>query len=72
MEEGKGEPASLDNHLKSELIVDMLTRLVVHYNFWFTCVRHRTGLKKALEIVEKTRKKSISIGLKRMYRVPAG
>jgi len=50
----------------------MLTRLVVHYNFWFTCVRHRTGLKKALEIVEKTRKKSISIGLKRMYRVPAG
>lgn len=65
MEEGRWEPAGLDNHLKSELIVDMLTRIAVHYGFWFTEVRHQMGLEKALEVFEKATQKSISLGLKR-------
>jgi len=65
MEESRGEPAGLGNHLKSELIVDMLTRLAVHYSFWFAEVRHQMGLEKALEVFEKATEKSISLGLKR-------
>ncbi len=38
----------LDKSLKTILIVDMLTRIVVHYSFWFTEVRHQMGMDKAL------------------------
>ena len=61
--------SSLDKTLKPRLIVDMLTRIVVHYSFWFTEVRHQMGMDKALEVLEKATKKSISIGLKRFSSV---
>ncbi|NOX34003.1 MAG: cytosolic protein [Deltaproteobacteria bacterium] len=65
MENKNCDPSSLDNTLKTKLIVDMLIRIVVHYGFWFTEVRHQMGMDKALEVLEKTTKKSVSIGLKR-------
>jgi Family of unknown function (DUF6125) len=65
MGETKGEYERLDKNLKAGLIVDMLTRLVVHYGFWFTEVRHQMGLEKALEVFEKATQKSISLGLGR-------
>jgi hypothetical protein len=63
------DPSSLDKTLKARLIVDMLTRIVVHYGFWFTEVRHQMGMDKALEVLEKATGKSISIGLKRFSDV---
>jgi len=65
MEDKIIDPASLDKTLKARLIVDMLTRIVVHYGFWFTEVRHQMGMDKALEVLEKATGKSVSIGLKR-------
>jgi hypothetical protein len=65
MKGNTGEPSSLDRNLKAGLVVDMLTRLIVHYGFWFTEVRHQMGLANALEILEKATEKSISIGLKK-------
>ena len=65
MEDKIIDPASLDKTLKARLIVDMLTRIVVHYGFWFTEVRHQMGMGKALEVLEKATGKSVSIGLKR-------
>lgn len=58
-------PAGLDKPMKTRLIVDMLTRIAVHYGLWFTEVRHQMGMDKALEALEKATGKSISIGLKR-------
>jgi len=65
MEDKNKDPLSLDKTLKARLIVDMLTRIVVHYGFWFTEVRHQMGMDKALEVLEKATGKSVSIGLKR-------
>ena len=65
MNDEKCDPLSLDKSAKARLVVDMLTRIVVHYGFWFAEVRHQMGMDKALEIMEKATQKSISIGLKR-------
>jgi len=69
MEDKNYGPLSLDKTLKSRLIVDMLTRIVVHYGLWFTEVRHQMGMDKALEVLEKATEKTISIGLKRFADV---
>ncbi len=69
MEDKNSDSLSLDKTLKARLIVDMLTRIVVHYGFWFTEVRHQMGMDKALEVLEKATGKSVSIGLKRFSDV---
>lgn len=69
MEDKNKDPLSLDKALKARLIVDMLTRIVVHYGLWFTEVRHQMGMDKALEVLEKATGKSVSIGLKRFSDV---
>ncbi|SDU61287.1 DUF6125 family protein [Desulfobacula phenolica] len=61
--------SDLNKSMKTRLIVDMLTRIVVHYSFWFTEVRHQMGMEKALEVFEKATEKSFSIGLKRFADV---
>ncbi len=62
-------PQNLDKALKSKLIIDMLTRIVVHYGLWFTEVRHQMGMEKALEVLEKATSKTISIGMKKFADV---
>ncbi|MBU8849791.1 MAG: cytosolic protein [Desulfobacterales bacterium] len=69
MEENSYDPLSLDKNSKVRLIVDMLTRIVVHYGLWFTEVRHQMGMEKALEVLDKATEKSVSIGLKRFSKV---
>ena len=69
MKDKNFDPLSLDKTLKARLIVDMLTRIVVHYGFWFTEVRHQMGMDKALEVLEKATKQSLSIGLKRFSKI---
>ncbi|MBU8911548.1 MAG: cytosolic protein [Desulfobacterales bacterium] len=69
MEKNNCDPLSLDKNLKARLIVDMLTRIVVHYGLWFTEVRHQMGMEKALEVLDKATEKSVSIGLKRFSKV---
>ena len=63
------DPLKLDKELKSKLIVDMLTRIVVHYGLWFTEVRHQMGMEKALDVLDNATKKSVSIGLKKIAGV---
>ncbi|WP_457554024.1 DUF6125 family protein [Desulfobacula sp.] len=69
MENKHKDLSSLDKNLKARLIVDMLTRIVVHYGFWFAEVRHQMGMEKALEVLEKATSKSVSIGMKRFSDV---
>ncbi len=63
------EPSDLDKNMQAKLIVDMLTRIVVHYGLWFTEVRHQMGMEKALEILDSATKKTVSISLKRFADV---
>jgi len=69
MEDTNSSPVNLDKPLKAKFIVDMLTRIVVHYGFWFAEVRHQMGTEKALGVLEKATDKGISIGLKRFADV---
>ena len=65
----ENNPLNLDKALKSKLIVDMLTRTIVHYGLWFTEVRHQMGMEKALDVLENATQKSVSIGMKKIAKV---
>ena len=41
MKDDNCDPLSLDKSLKAKLIVDMVTRIAVHYGLWFTEARHQ-------------------------------
>lgn len=62
-------PSNIDQDHKPRLIIDMLTRSVLHYGLWFTEVRHQMGTKKALEVLEKATENLVAIGLKRFSDV---
>ena len=51
---------------KARFIIDMFNRIVVHYSFWLTEIRHQMGLEKSLEILENATGKSLGIQLKRL------
>jgi hypothetical protein len=65
----RNDISGLDKTLKAGLVIDMLTRMAVHYGLWFTEVRHQMGMDKALEVLEKATEKTVSIGLKRFSDV---
>jgi hypothetical protein len=57
---------SLNKEEKAGFVVDMFTRIVVHYGFWFAEVRHQLGMEKALEVMDKATKNAVGIGMKRL------
>ena len=62
MEDNNCDPLSLDKSLKAKLIVDMVTRIAVHYGLWFTEVRHQMGMDKALDVLKKQPVKVFPLG----------
>lgn len=62
-------PSNIDQNRKPHLIIDMLTRIVLHYGLWFTEVRHQMGMEKALCALESATENLITIGLKRFSDV---
>ena len=54
---------------KARLVMDMLTRSMIHYGLWFTEVRHQMGMDAALEVLDRTTEKAQSIGLARWAQV---
>ena len=69
MKDNNCDPLSLDKSMKAKLIVDMVTRIAVHYGLWFFEVRHQMGMDKALDVLEKATGKSVSIGMKKIAKV---
>jgi len=69
MKDNNCDPLSLDKSMKAKLIVDMVTRIAVHYGLWFTEVRHQMGMDQALDVLEKATGKSVSIGMKKIAKV---
>ena len=61
-------PEDLDPTRKAELIIDMLTRAIVHHGLWFTEIRHQMGMEKALELLHQTTQKTYAIALKRFSK----
>jgi hypothetical protein len=50
----------------ARLVVDMFHRVLVHYAFWFTEVRHQLGPDTALDTLAQASERSRSIQLKRL------
>ena len=59
-------PKEMKREDKARFIIDMFNRIVVHYSFWLTEIRHQMGLEKSLEILENATGKSLGIQLKRL------
>lgn len=69
MAEKLESPYEMTIDKKAQLLVDMVTRLAVHYGLWFTEVRHQMGMEKALEILHNATEKTIGISMKRFSDV---
>ncbi len=54
---------------KLGLIMDMFTRIIVHYGLWFGEVNHQMGMEKALGALDKATANSLGIGMKHMSKV---
>lgn len=63
-----GDCPSLTKEEKASFVVDMFTRIVVHYGLWFAEVRHQMGMEKALKILDTATQKTVGIGLKRLAK----
>ncbi len=61
-----GDQKGLDRAQKAQLVIDMFTRIAVHYGLWFTEVRHQMGMEKALGILDQATKTAVGIGMKRL------
>ena len=57
------DPQLLDSRDKASLVMDMLTRIMVHHGIWFSEVRHQMGMEKALDALDTATKKSLSIAM---------
>jgi len=58
----------LDHDGAARLVVDFFHRMVMHYAFWFTEVRHQMGMSKALAILEEASSKSMTLQIKRLSK----
>jgi len=68
MTDTSGDHLSLSKEEKASFVVDMFTRIVVHYGLWFSEVQHQLGMEKALCVLDKATKNSVGIGMKRLSR----
>jgi len=57
---------------KTEHLLDMFQRIMVHYALWFSEVRNRMGVEKAMVILNEATRKSFSIQLKRFVTAFGG
>ena len=69
MEDVPASVEDLDSDERAALVVDMLTRIIVHHGLWFGEVRHQMGMEKALVAMEKATKNSLGIAMKHISSV---
>ncbi|WP_320045426.1 DUF6125 family protein [uncultured Desulfobacter sp.] len=54
--------------MQKKQLVDMFTRIVVHYGLWFNEVQHQMGMEKALAALDTATQSSITILMKHLSR----
>ncbi|CAN2043318.1 Cytosolic protein [Candidatus Magnetomoraceae bacterium gMMP-1] len=55
-----------DNELLVKQVIDAFHRIIVHYGYWFSEVKHQVGMEKALEIEQDVWDASLGNQLKRL------
>lgn len=61
-------PKDLDHPELARYIINLFHRIMVHYAFWFTEVRHQMGMEKALEVLQEATEKGFSIQMDRIAK----
>jgi hypothetical protein len=59
----------LSREQKGRLMTDMVFRLIMHYGFWFSEVRHQMGMETALAMMDKVVPKTTAIAMDRMSEI---
>ncbi len=62
---------SLEDMSSEELAryaLNLFHRIMMHYAFWFTEVRHQLGMERALEVMEAASARSFNIQMKRLSK----
>ncbi|MFU8770509.1 MAG: DUF6125 family protein [Desulfotignum sp.] len=59
----------LSREQKGRLMTDMVFRLIMHYGFWFSEVRHQMGMETALAMMDKVVPKTTAIAMDRMAEI---
>lgn len=57
---------------KTKHLLDMFQRIMVHYALWFSEVRNRMGVEKAMEILNEATRRSFAIQMKRFVTAFGG
>ncbi|RJP79097.1 MAG: cytosolic protein [Desulfobacteraceae bacterium] len=57
---------------KTKHLLDMFQRIMVHYALWFSEVRNRMGVEKAMEILNDATRRSFAIQMKRFVTAFGG
>jgi len=60
---------ALDSDGRTQLLLDMVQRMILHYGLWYTEVRHQVGEQKALALLSRQLERSLSLQLKRLSKV---
>jgi hypothetical protein len=49
-------------------VINLFHRIIVHYAFWFTEIRHQLGMERALSIMESATGRSLGIQMERLSK----
>lgn len=69
MKEGLPAFMTLPREDKGRLMMDMVFRMIMHYGFWFSEVRHQMGMDAALEMMDTVMPRGTDISMKRMAEI---
>jgi hypothetical protein len=59
----------LDQNGLTQLLLDMVQRMILHHGLWYAEVRHQMGEEKALALLSRQVDRSLGLQLKRLARV---
>ncbi|MFP4225775.1 MAG: DUF6125 family protein [Desulfobacterales bacterium] len=58
----------LSNEDLARYVINLFHRIIMHYAFWFTEVRHQLRMDRALEVLDEASSKSFNIQMKRLSK----
>jgi hypothetical protein len=61
-------PKDLNNEDLAQYIANLFQRIVIHYSFWFTEVKHQLGMEKALTVLNEATTRGIKIQMNRLSK----
>ncbi|MFC1858072.1 DUF6125 family protein [Thermodesulfobacteriota bacterium] len=62
-------PEDLTREDVARLVLDMFHRIIIHYGFWVSEIKHQMGMEKALDTLKSASEKSYQIQMNRLAKV---